>query len=255
MQAARAEVAEGNTNGPERGSALADGHEVTKAWKNDGVVVTVQVKLPVPTKQISEKPRGAEEGVFVCLGRVVLMRQIDGSVMLSKAGAVKKVEGWEASGSVLVMAATLRLKGEVEVEEAVTMVGAAVVGRLEEEAAAAGKAVMAELEALKEEGRMSSGKLVVGILDAVAKGEDAGVVLLGGAEVASHLKEVAAVGDCQTVEVEVVCRMVGVVGVVWKTVVEAGVLRVGEVGARDLNSKGLEFWDQGVVQAVRLWKS
>ena len=256
MQAARAEVAEGNINGPERRSALADGHEVTKAWKNDGVVVTVQVKLPVPTKQISEKPRGAEEGVFVCLGWVVLMSQIDGSVMLSKAGAVKKVEGWEASGSVLVMAATLRLKGEVEVEEAVTMVGAAVVGRLEEEAAAAaGKAVMAELEALKEEGRMSSGKLVVGILDAVAKEEDAGVVLLGGAEVASHLKEVAAVGDCQTVEVEVVCRMVGVVGVVWKTVVEAGVLRVGEVGARDLNSKGLEFWDQGVVQAVRLWKS
>jgi hypothetical protein len=35
-----------------------------------------------------------------------------------------------------------------------------------EAVAVAGKAVMAELEALKEEGRTSSGKVVVGILDA-----------------------------------------------------------------------------------------
>lgn len=39
MQVARVEVAEGNTNGPEKRSAAA-GHEVMKAWENDGVVVT-----------------------------------------------------------------------------------------------------------------------------------------------------------------------------------------------------------------------
>jgi hypothetical protein len=213
VQAARAEVAEGNTNGPEKRSALVEVHEVMKAWRNDGVVVTAQVMLPVPTKQMSEKSRGAEEGVFVCLGRVVLTRQIDESVMLSKTEAVEKVEGWGASGSVLVMTATLRLKVEV----AVTMVAAVEVERLEAvEVEVAGKAVMAELGALKEEGRAWSGKVVVGILDAEAKGEDAGVVLLGGAEVVNHLtKAAAAVGDCQTVGVEAVgCRMVGVVGVV-----------------------------------------
>jgi hypothetical protein len=163
VQAARAEVAEGNINGPEKRSALAEGHEVMRVWKNDGVVVTAQVMLPVPTKQMSEKSRGAEEGVFVCLERAVLTRQIDESVMLSKTEAVEKVEGWEASGSVLVMTATLRLKAEVEVEVAVTRVAVVVVERL---VAVAGKAVMAELEALKEGGRTSSGKLVVGILGA-----------------------------------------------------------------------------------------
>ena len=96
----------------------------------------------------------------------------------------------------------------------------------------------------------------MGTLDAVGNGEDAGVVLLGEAEVASHLtKEAAEEGDCQTVEVEVEgWRMVGVVGVVWKMVVEGGVLRVGEVGARDLSWKRLEFWEQGE-QVVRLLKS
>jgi hypothetical protein len=87
------------------------------------------------------------------------------------------------------------------------------------------------------------------------KGEDEAVVLLGGAEVASHLMKAAAAGDCQTVGVEAEgCRMVGVVGVVWRMVVEAGVLRVGEVDARDLGSKTLEFCDRGA-QAVRLSKS
>jgi hypothetical protein len=127
VQAARAEVAEANTNGPEKRSVLAEGHEVMKAWKNDGVVVTAQVMLPVPTKQMSEKSRGAEEGVFVCLRRAVLTRQIDESVMLLKTEGVEKVEGWEASRSVLVMTATLRLKAEMAVEVAVTMAAAAAV--------------------------------------------------------------------------------------------------------------------------------
>lgn len=254
MQAAKAEVAEGNTNGLEKRSVLVEGHEVMKAWKSDGVVVTAQVMLPVPTKQMSEKFRGAEEGVFVYLGRAVLTRQIDESVMLSKTEAVEKVEGWEASGSVLVMTATLRLKEAVVVVVAVTMMAAVVAERLEV-VAVFWKSVMAELEALKEEGRTSSGTQVVGILDAEMKGGDAGVVLLGGAEVASRLKTAAAAGDCQTVAGEAEgCKMVGVVGVVWRTAVEAGVLRVGEVGARDLSSKALEFWDLGV-QAVRLSKS
>lgn len=93
MQAARAGVAEGNTTEPERRSALAEGHEAMKAWKNDGVMVTEQVMLPVQTKRMCEKSRGAEEEVFVCLGRAVLMGQIDDSVILSKTEAVEKVEG------------------------------------------------------------------------------------------------------------------------------------------------------------------
>src|SRR6266852_7879482 len=99
-----------------------------EAWKSDGVVVIAQVMLPAPTKQMSEKSRDAEEGVFVYLGRAVLTTQIDEFVMLTKTEGVEKVEEWEASGSVLVMTATLRTKAEVE--EAVTMVVAAVVERL-----------------------------------------------------------------------------------------------------------------------------
>ncbi len=211
MQAAKAAVAEENTNGPEKRSALVEGHEVTMAWENDGVVVTVQVMLPVPTKrQTSETSQGAEEGVFVCLGQVVLTRQIDESVTLSAAEAVEKVEGWEASGSVLVMARTLRLKAEVEVEVAVMMVAALVGERLEAVVVAAGKAVMAELEVLNEGGETS---VVVGILVGEVRGGDVGVVLLGAAE-ASHPREAVAAGDCQTVGVGVVERWVGVVVVV-----------------------------------------
>ncbi len=74
------------------------GHEVMKAWENDGVVVTIQVMLPVPTKrQTSKTSQGMEEGVFVCLGQVVLTRQIDESVMLLAVEAVEKVEGWDMS--------------------------------------------------------------------------------------------------------------------------------------------------------------
>ncbi len=69
-----------------------------KAWENDGVVVTVQVMLPMPMKrQTSKTSQGMEEGVFVCLGQVVLTRQIDESMTLLAAEAVEKVEGWEAS--------------------------------------------------------------------------------------------------------------------------------------------------------------
>ena len=50
MQAARAAVAEENTKGPGKRSAAVEGHEVTKAWKNGGVMATAQVKLPVPKK-------------------------------------------------------------------------------------------------------------------------------------------------------------------------------------------------------------
>ncbi len=42
-----------------------------KAWKDDGVVVTAQVMLPMPTKrQTSKNSQGVEEEVFICLGRV-----------------------------------------------------------------------------------------------------------------------------------------------------------------------------------------
>jgi hypothetical protein len=89
-----AAVAEENTKGPGKRNAAVEGHGATKAWKNDGVMVTAQVKLPVPTKiKISEKYQDVEGEVFVCLSRVVLTRQIDGSVVLSKAEAVGKVEG------------------------------------------------------------------------------------------------------------------------------------------------------------------
>lgn len=238
-------VAEENADGPEKGSALAEGHEVLK---NDGVVVTAQVMLPVPTKQMSEKSRGVEEGVFVCLGQAVLTRQIDESVVWSKTEGVEKVEEWEASELALVMTVTLRLTSAVEVVVAVMMAAVAVVVEMLEAVAVVGKAVMVELEALKEEGRTSSEKVVVGIFDTEVNGEDAGVVLLGGAEVVSHMtKAVEVVGDCQTVEVEVEgWTTVGEGEAVWRTgVVEAGVLRAEEVGARDLRG----------AQAVRLSKS
>lgn len=49
--------------------------------------------------------------------------------------------------------------------------------------------------------------------------------------------------------------MMEAVVVVWRAVEEeAGVLRVGEVGARDSSSKTLEFWDREE-SAVRLSKS
>ncbi len=69
-----------------------------KAWENDGVVVTIQVMLPVPMKrQMSKTSQGTEEGVFVCLGQVVLTRQINESMTLLAVEVVEKVEGWEAS--------------------------------------------------------------------------------------------------------------------------------------------------------------
>lgn len=173
--------------------------------------------------------------------------------MLSKAEAVGKVVGWEGNGSVLVMATTLSLKVEVEAA-AVVMVVEVVVGRLEGVAVGAdGKAVMVELEALKE--GASSGKVVVGILDARVKGEDAVVVLLGAAAV-GHPREEAAAGDSRTGVVVVVgWRMEGVAVVVWMVVVvEAGALRVGEVDARDSSLKTLEVWDRGE-SAARLSKS
>ena len=173
--------------------------------------------------------------------------------MLSKAEAVGKVVGWEGNGSVLVMATTLSLKVEVEAA-AVVMVVEVVVGRLEGVAVGAdGKAVMVELEALKE--GASSGKVVVGILDARVKGEDAVVVLLGAAAV-GHPREEAAAGDSRTGVVVVVgWRMEGVAAAVWMVVVvEAGVLRVGEVDARDSSLKTLEVWDRGE-SAARLSKS
>ena len=173
--------------------------------------------------------------------------------MLSKAEAVGKVVGWEGNGSVLVMATTLSLKVEVEAA-VVVMVVEVVVGRLEGVAVGAdGKAVMVELEALKE--GASSGKVVVGILDARVKGEDAVVVLLGAAAV-GHPREEAAAGDSRTGVVEVEgWRMEGVAAVVWMVVVvEAGALRVGEVDARDSSLKTLEVWDRGE-SAARLSKS
>ena len=173
--------------------------------------------------------------------------------MLSKAEAVGKVVGWEGNGSVLVMATTLSLKVEVEAA-VVVMVVEVVVGRLEGVAVGAdGKAVMVELEALKE--GASSGKVVVGILDARVKGEDAVVVLLGAAAV-GHPREEAAAGDSRTGVVVVVgWRMEGVAAVVWMVVVvEAGALRVGEVDARDSSLKTLEVWDRGE-SAARLSKS
>ena len=131
---------------------------------------------------------------------MVLTKQIDESVLLSKGEGVGKVEGWEENGSVLVMATTLSLKVEAEAA-VVVMVVVAVVERLEGVAVGAdGKAVMVELEALKEGG--SSGKVVVGILNARVEEEDAEVVLLGAAA-AGHPREAAA-GDSQKVVEEVV---------------------------------------------------
>lgn len=75
MQAARAAVAEENTKGPGKKSVAVEGQEVKMASENGGIMVSAQVKPPVPTKiQISEKYQDAEEEVFVCLRREVLTR-------------------------------------------------------------------------------------------------------------------------------------------------------------------------------------
>jgi hypothetical protein len=174
-------------------------------------------------------------------------------VVLSKAEAVGKVVGWEGNGSVLVMATTLSLKVEAAAVVVVMVVVVVVVERLEGVAVGAdGKAVM---EALKE--GASPGKVVVRILDARVKGEDAVVVLLGAAAV-GHSREEAAAGDSRTGVVVVVgWRMEGVavaVAVWMVVVVEAGALRVGEVDARDSSLKTLEVWDRGE-SAARLSKS
>jgi len=50
VKAARGAVAEENTKRAEKRSAAVEAHEVTRAWKNDGAMVTAQVKLPVLTK-------------------------------------------------------------------------------------------------------------------------------------------------------------------------------------------------------------
>ena len=177
--------------------------------------------------------------------------------MPSEAEAVRKVEGWEASGSVLVMAMTLRWKAEVEAAAA-AMMAVAVVERLEGVAVGAdGKAVMAELKALKEGDGVSSGKVVVGILDGGMRGEDTAVVLLEVAGGGGHLTGAGvAVADSQTEVVVVVeWKMEGEVVVVLRTVeAAAAVLRVAEVAARRSRSKTLEFWKGGEL-ALRLSKS
>ena len=224
-------------------------------------MVNAQVKLTVLTKiQINERCLGAEEEVFVCLRRVVLTRHIDWFVMLSTGGvveAVGKVVGWEANGSVQVMAMTLRLKVEAEAV-VVVMIAEVVVEKSEGVAVGAdGMVAMAELKALREGGGPSSGKVVVGILNVEVKGEDTGVVPLEGAGGAGHPREVAvAVADSQTVVVAVVgWRMEAVEVEVLRTVVEeAVVLRVAEVAAHGSHSKTLEFWE-GWEQALRLSKS
>ena len=192
-------MAEENTKGPGKKSVAVEGQEVKMASENGGIMVSAQVKPPVPTKiQISEKYQDAEEEVFVCLRREVLTRQVDGFVMLSTGEAVEavgNVAGWEANGQVQVMAMTLRLRVEAVVVVVVVMMAEAEAERLEEVAVGAdGKAVMAELKALKEEGRASSGKVVVGILSVEVK-EDMGVVPLEGAGGTSHPREAVA-ADC-----------------------------------------------------------
>lgn len=49
VQVAMAAVAEENTKSG-KWNAAVEVDEVMKAWENDGVMVTAQVKLPVPTK-------------------------------------------------------------------------------------------------------------------------------------------------------------------------------------------------------------
>jgi hypothetical protein len=82
-----------NTKGPGKKNAAVEGNEGKRAW----CVATPQVKPPVLIRVPTEKYRGAEGEVFVCLGQTVLRKRIDGSVKLSK------VVGWEANGLASVM--------------------------------------------------------------------------------------------------------------------------------------------------------
>jgi hypothetical protein len=129
---ARTAAAEENMKGPGRKNVHVERHEVTMALANGVGVVTVQAKLPVLMRtRINERHRDAEEEVFVCLGQMVLRKQVDESVKLSRTEAVGKVGGWGANESASVIVATAKLK---EGEAAVVLV---VVEKLEVAAVAA----------------------------------------------------------------------------------------------------------------------
>ena len=64
---------------------------------------------------MTEKYRGAEGEVFVCLGQTVLRKWIDESVRLLKVEMAGKimVTGWEANGLAPVMITSAKLKAKV----------------------------------------------------------------------------------------------------------------------------------------------
>lgn len=64
-----------NTKGPGKKNAAVGGHEVKMALASEEGVATAQVKLLVLMRVlISEKYRGGEGEVFVCLGQMVLRK-------------------------------------------------------------------------------------------------------------------------------------------------------------------------------------
>ena len=106
--------AEVNTKGPGKKNAGVEEHEVKRALANEVGAVTAQVKLLALMRTlISERYRGVEGEVFVCLGQMVLKKLIDELVTSSKVEAVGKVVEWEANGSALVMVESAKLKAEV----------------------------------------------------------------------------------------------------------------------------------------------
>ena len=103
-----------NIKGLEKKNPAVEGRETKRALASKVGVATAQVKRLVLMRVLTEKYRGAEGEIFVCLGQTVLRKWIDGSVRLSKVEAAGKrmVTGWEANGLAPVMITTAKLKAE-----------------------------------------------------------------------------------------------------------------------------------------------
>ena len=240
---AKAVEAEVNTKGPGKQNAVVEGHKEKRALASEVGVATARVKpLVLMRVLISEKYRGAEGEVFVCLGQMVLRTWIDESVKLRKVEAVGKVVGWEANGLASVMVESAKLKAEVAGAEVL------VVDETSEAVEVVEKFVVAvaadDGKILNEEGTWS-GNAVGAPLDEKEMGgeepnQDEEVDPLEGVVVVDRSKGAAVEEDSQTEAAEAaVCQMGVGVGVgLWMVVGEVGVLRMAEeAGARDLSGK------------------
>ena len=82
-----------NKKGPGKKNPAMEADKGKRALESEVGVATARVKLLVLMRVlITEKYRGAEEEVFVCLGQTVLRKRIDESLRLSKVMGGKRMD-------------------------------------------------------------------------------------------------------------------------------------------------------------------